>query len=180
MATSQLTEVPYVEAVELTHQEPYGAHERTDLIVLWGFLFQQWHWSRQVEVTREEAIAYHRSLGEESIRLVGAKPMMPKKKKNPEGRQAAFIYGGRSEKAFKFLRGKRQWKPPRLSPPKISVPMEEFGAVWRPAMFLMLALFTAIAVAAELFLPSVFALFLLAVDASLWAATIVWLRRKRR
>jgi hypothetical protein len=61
---TEVKTVSFEEAVRLVRHSPFE-RDRRDLITFWGTVVPLWHWSRRTDLTREAAVAYHRSLNED-------------------------------------------------------------------------------------------------------------------
>jgi hypothetical protein len=77
--------VTFAEGVKLARSKPERGSERSDLLVKDDVLQPNWHWSRVVGVTRQEAIERSRKMFFEQVTLVGEEMKLKKmKQKNPE------------------------------------------------------------------------------------------------
>jgi hypothetical protein len=83
-----MTEVPepapnhvtFAEGVKMARSKPERGSERTDLLVKDNVLQPNWHWSRVVGVTRQEAIERSKKIFFEQVTLVGEEMKLKKRK----------------------------------------------------------------------------------------------------
>ena len=91
MASEQ--EPPHIsmkQAIELARWKPAKNQTRNDLLVYGGWLTSRWEWSRDVDVSLDQAIANSRRLGED-VRIVGNPK--PADRKKVRGRKPLPIMG---------------------------------------------------------------------------------------
>ena len=120
------THISMKAALKLAGWKPVKNQTRNDLLVYGGWLTSRWEWSRDFEVSLDQAVANSRRLGED-VRIVGNPKPADRRRIRGRKQRAVVHPPSETEVRVPFFLPPESSLPPALKPPEIEAapPREE-------------------------------------------------------